>query len=133
MRARFARGGGRIGAAICFGMTERSRRDAPISYRPPEALREEFHARVARSGLSLNAFITQSVFADDAPRQARRAPVEQQEIARLLAETARLHDRLHDCLGAVGVDGLDAALLADAMRDLRDIRAACLSALGRKP
>ncbi len=85
---------------------------------------------MARSGLSVNAYITQSVFADDAPRQARRAPVEQQEIARLLAETARLHDRL----AAVGVDGtIDAALLAEAARDLRDIRAACLAALGRKP
>lgn len=88
---------------------------------------------MARSGLSLNAFITQSVFADDAPRQARRAPVEQQEIARLLAETARLHDRLHECSETVGVDGLDAALLDAALRDLRDIRAACLAALGRKP
>jgi hypothetical protein len=114
-------------------MTERKRRDAPISYRPPEALREEFHARVARSGLSVSGYITQSVFADEAPRQARRAPASQQEIARLLAETARLHDRLHDCL-AVGIDGgLDAALLDAALRDLRDIRAACLSALGRKP
>jgi hypothetical protein len=111
-------------------MTERKRRDAPISYRPPAALREEFHARVAQSGLSLNAYITQSVFADDAPRQARRAPIEQQTIARLLAETARLHDRLE----AVGVDAeRDAALLEEALRDLREIRAACLAALGRKP
>jgi hypothetical protein len=110
-------------------MTEKKRRDAPISYRPPERLREDFHARVARSGLSVNAFITSAVFADDAPRQTRRAPVEQQEVARLLAELAALHDRL----AAVGADGaIDAGLLDAAVRDLREIRAACLSALGRR-
>ncbi|WP_246204597.1 hypothetical protein [Devosia marina] len=110
-------------------MTEK-KRDAPISYRPPEALREEFRARVEKSGLSVSAFITQSVFADDAPRQARRAPIEQQQVARLLAETAALHDRLR----ALGdADRVDPALFDAAVRDLHDIRAALLSALGRRP
>lgn len=111
-------------------MTEKETRAAPISYRPPTELREAFRARVEASGLSVNAFITQAIFDQDAPRQRRRAPVEQQTIARLLAETARLHDRL----GAVGVDAeLNAALLEEVVRDLREIRAACLAALGRKP
>lgn len=110
-------------------MTERDRRDAPISYRPPVALRAEFDARVARSGLSVSGFITAAVFGDAAPRQVRHAPVPQQEIARLLAETARLHDRLN----AAGIAGGDAVLLEEAVRDLREIRAALLAALGRKP
>lgn len=110
-------------------MTEK-KRDAPISYRPPEALREEFRARVEKSGLTVSAFITASIFAHDAPRQARRAPIEQQQVARLLAETARLHDRLRD-LG--DGDRVDPALLAGAVRDLQEIRAALLSALGRRP
>lgn len=102
-------------------MTERTTRDAPISYRPPTELREAFHARVEASGLSVNAFITQAIFAQDAPRQRRRAPVEQQTIARLLAEAARLPDRLN----AVGsVADVDAALLEEAVRDLRELRAA---------
>lgn len=111
-------------------MTEKKKRDAPISYRPPEALREEFRTRVEKSGLSVNAFITQAIFEAPAPRQARRAPIEQQQIARLLSETARLHD----CLRELGQsDGADPALLAGALRDLQDIRAALLSALGRRP
>lgn len=111
-------------------MTEKETRAAPISYRPPAELREAFRARVEASGLSVNAFITQAIFDQDAPRQRRRASVKQQAIARLLAEIARLRDRL----GAVGVEAdLDAALLEEAVRDLREIRAACLAALGRKP
>ena len=111
-------------------MTEKTTRDAPISYRPPTELREMFRARVEASGLSVNAFITQAVFEHDARRQVRRAPVEQQTIARLLAETARLHDRLGTVLLSAE---FDAALLEESLRDLREIRAACLAALGRKP
>ena len=70
-------------------MMEKETRAAPISYRPPTELREAFRARVEASGLPVNAFITQAVFDQDAPRQTRRAPIEQQTIARLLAETAR--------------------------------------------
>jgi hypothetical protein len=46
------------------------------------------------------------------PRQARRPQIGQRDVARLLAETA---------------------LLDEAVRDLREIRAACLKALGRTP
>jgi len=55
-------------------MTKKNR-EAPISYRPPETLREEFRARVEKSGLSVNAFITQAVFASPPPRQSRRPAV----------------------------------------------------------
>lgn len=111
-------------------MTEKKKRDAPISYRPPEALREEFRTRVEKSGLSVSAFITQAIFESDAPRQVRRAPIEQQQVARLLSEAARLHD----CLRELGhTDGTDPALLEEAVRDLHEIRTALLSALGRRP
>lgn len=111
-------------------MTEKKKRDAPISYRPPEALREEFRTRVEKSGLSVSAFITQAIFETAAPRQSRRAPTEQQQIARLLSETARLHNCLRD-LGQSDVP--DPALLEGAVRDLQEMRAALLLALGRRP
>lgn len=110
-------------------MTEKTKREAPISYRPPEALREEFRARVEKSGLSVNAFLTASVFGDAPPRRSRRPSVEQRDVARLLAETALLNERFK-CLGEAGAD---AALLYEAVRDLHEIRAACLLALGRSP
>lgn len=110
-------------------MTEKIKRAAPISYRPPEALREEFCARVEKSGLSVNAFLTASVFGTSPPRQSRRPSIEHADVARLLAETALLNDRLK-CLGEAGAD---AALLYEAVRDLHEIRAACLKALGRTP
>lgn len=108
-------------------MTEKIR-EAPISYRPPHELREQFRARVADSGLSVNAFITAAVFGDSAPKPARRASAPRADVARLLAETALLNERLKGLVGDT-----DPALLEDAVRDLREIRAACLKALGRSP
>lgn len=104
-----------------------TKRDAPISYRPPAKLREEFRTRVERSGLSTSGYITQCVFAGDGPRAARGATADRQLIAKLLAEAAALHDRL------VALEGADPDGLAEAMGNLREIRAACLLALGRKP
>lgn len=108
-------------------MTEK-KREAPISYRPPYELREQFRARVEDSGLSVNAFITAAVFGDDAPKPARRASASRADVARLLAETALLNERLKG-LG----EAADPAFLGEVARDLREIRAACLKALGRSP
>ena len=44
------------------------KRPSPISYRPPESLREAFKARVEQSGLSQSGFITKAVFGDDIPK-----------------------------------------------------------------
>ncbi len=108
-------------------MTE-NKREAPISYRPPYELREQFRARVEESGLSVNAFITAAVFGETAPKPARRASASRADVARLLAETALLNERLKGLVGDA-----DSPLLEDALRDLREIRAACLKALGRSP
>ena len=110
-------------------MTEKKNREAPISYRLPESLRGEFRSRVEKSDLSVNAFLTASVFGQEPPRQSRRPAIEQRDVARLLAETALLNDRLK----YLGEAGADAALLYEAVRDLHEIRAACLIALGRTP
>lgn len=118
-------------------MTEKNDRESPISYRPPKALRDEFHARVERSGLSVSAFITQAIFDAPPPRSARRPAAGQGDIARLLAETALVGDQLRALrIAAAATDGDDPqqeAALDEALTALREIRAACLIALGRTP
>jgi hypothetical protein len=110
-------------------MTSTKNREAPISYRPPEILREEFRARVEKSGLSVNAFITQAVFGQAPPRQARRPSVATQDLARLLAEAAKLRAQLD----TLPVDGAHQVQLhEEAVAALTDIRTLLMQALGRE-
>lgn len=120
-----ARGGGESGTAIDGGMSEKRKRDAPTSYRPPQELREEFMRRVESSGLPVNAFITQAVFGN------RRRPEERVALAKLLAEAARISDALHEIAGSES--GESASAIMAAQRDLSEIRAALLTLMGRKP
>lgn len=115
-------------------MTERrtKKREAPISYRPPKELSEEFRARVQNSGLSINAYITASVFGQAAPRSPRSAPLEQKMLAMLLSQAARVSGRLDDVAGQ-SADPEHALILAECRHELAEIRGALMLALGRKP
>ena len=108
-----------------------TKREAPISYRPPRGLREQFHSRVEKSGLSTSAFITKAVFATDPPRQSRRPSMEAELLARLLAQAAKIRDELHE----ISLTGSDdkAPVIEAAFGELTEIRAALLKASGRKP
>jgi hypothetical protein len=108
------------------------KRPPPISYRPPRALEEEFYARVDKSGLSVSAFITKSVFDNRPPRQSRRPALEQKLIARLLGEAAKIRDNLH-AIALSGADNGSTLLIEQAVSELSEIRAALLKSMGRKP
>jgi hypothetical protein len=110
----------------------RTKREAPISYRPPAELREAFAARVEKSGLSTSAFITHAVFSQEAPRQSRRPPVEQKMLAQLLAQAAQIRDQLHE-ISLTGADDRNTVLIETAVADLAELRAALFKAMGRKP
>ena len=114
-------------------MTEKTdkKRAAPISYRPPASLRDEFHTRVERSGLPVNAFITHAVFDSMPPRSTRRPPIEKQMLAQLLAEAASIRDRLDEL--AAGEHGGSADIVGTALDDLAVMRAALLKMMERAP
>jgi hypothetical protein len=111
-------------------MAGRKKREAPVSYRPPEKLRGEFLARVRNSGLSINAFITKAVFAMSAPRARKAAPLDQKQAAALLAQAAVIADRLAALPG-------DESASEEGLRACRDelvlIRTCLMQVLGREP
>ena len=90
--ARNARGAqaGLLPTVRSMARKDRPKREAPISYRPPERLREEFYTRVLNSGLPVSAFITAAVFGRQAPRARRLPPLEQQMLTQFLSQAARL-------------------------------------------
>lgn len=65
-------------------------------------------------------------------RQAPRRVASKRELARLVGEIGRLGDIIHTAAAAGTLD-LAHPVIAAAMRDLADMRAACFEALGMRP
>ena len=107
------------------------KREAPISYRPPAELRDEFRARVNKSGMSTNAFITKCCLGADPPRQSRRPAIEEKLLAKLLFEAAAIREQLQKIACTSGADNEHVLLLEQAVEELSIIRAALLKSLGR--
>lgn len=105
----------------------RKRRRSPISWRPPAEREDEFDARVAASGLSVNAFITEAVFG-----RSRHRPAETKLLARLLASSAEIAEDSRE-LRLTGAEAGN-TLLLEAIHDrLIEIRSALFTLMGRKP
>ncbi len=103
------------------------KRPRPYSYRPPEARRAELEILVSKSGLSLNAFITEAIFGRN-----RHRPAELKRLARILGQCAHIADKLRH-IERDGIAG-DHTLLLDSIHDrLLEIRAALFLLMGRKP
>jgi len=107
-----------------------SKRNPPISYRPPVALQSEFEKRVERSGLSVSAYLTQCVFEKTQPRQLRRPMVEKSVLGKSIAYLGKISDELELYCRE------DDEELKDLIRDqkilLIDLRNLFMAALGRK-
>lgn len=127
------RGGTRIDAPTFGGMTEKTdkKRDAPVSYRPPAELRDEFRRRVETSGLSANAYITRAIFNAAIPRGTRRPAVEKQMLAHLLGRSAAIRDALDNASRVSGTGAADAMKMA--CEELTVIRAALMKMMEREP
>lgn len=107
---------------------ERKKRRPPISYRPPKDREEEFYARAAEHGGSINAFIT-----DRTLGTRRRNRAELKMLARQLARDAALADLIRKLEEFAGRHP-EMRSLADAMwLHLDEDRAALMRELGRKP
>jgi hypothetical protein len=116
-------------------MTDKTdkKRDAPVSYRPPAKLRDEFRRRVEASGLSANAYITKALFDLAPPRRRRRPPVEKEMLALLLARSAAIRDCLDEAARGASEDSLPADALRSAYDELVVIRAALMKMMERTP
>ena len=112
-------------------MTRRKKREAPISYRPPTGLSGAFRERVLHSGLSINAYITQSVFGQAAGRAQRVMPVDQKMVAQLLSQSARISDRLETV--SQHHPASHETLLEECRSELAEIRTCLMVVLGRSP
>lgn len=111
----------------------KQKRPAPISYRPPANLAEEFRRRVEASGLSVNAYISKAVFDLPIPRGTRRPAVEKQMLAKLLGRSGAIRDALDEAVRISGGDARTAEAVDAAKEELTIIRAAIMKMMEREP
>lgn len=109
------------------------KRPAPISYRPPVDLEDEFNSRVEKSGLSISAYLTKCVFGQAPPRQSKRPAASQKLLAKLLGQAAKIHEDLQVIRRTPELAPDDQELFEEACKDLSEIRAAILKNMGRQP
>ena len=113
---------------------QKTKRRPPIAYRLPVELEDEFDRRVERSGLSVNAFLTQSWHNKPQPRQVRRPPLEKQLLANMLSQLSVIADTIRQEFNRQANPSKPSSDTLTKMYDeLRSIRVAIFKALGRKP
>ena len=87
----------------------------------------------ARAGMPTGTYLRTIAVGSPGPRAARRPPVEQQAIARMLGLLGQVNSNVTRLAGAAATTGEPPAdsALAGIAADIRDMRAALMKALGR--
>ena len=90
--------------------------------------------KIARSrGQSPGALVRTALLGVAPARAPRRPSVEEQAVARLLAELGKIGSNLNQLTRYANMGRTLENSLEEALRDLREMRLACLQALGREP
>lgn len=90
-------------------------------------------ALMARTGLSLGALIRHALLNVDPPRAARRPTVEVEAAARLLAQLGKIGSNINQLTHYAHLGKFKSEEIDMALRDLMELRIACLKALGQEP
>lgn len=114
--------------------SEKRARTAHLTIRFTPDERAAVDQSAERAGLTSGSYARQVLLGAPAPRQVRRPPVERRDLARLLGEIGHIGSNLNQ-LARTSNTGLPVTRddLGAALTDLRSVRDAILSALGRAP
>ena len=104
---------------------DKPKRRSPISYRPPKDKWADLDARIAQSGLSANAYLTECIFG-----RSRHRPAEQKMLAQILLHCGFVADALRQVKQN---EQLHPLVLEELQTELVRIRSALFVLLGRKP
>jgi hypothetical protein len=112
--------------------SERRKRSRVLTLRVNSQEAQAIDEMVASTGLSLSALLRNALLKTPPPRGSRRAGVDQEAAARVLAALGKIGSNLNQLAkhANMGRKDLDIQELRIALRDLSELRLACLQALG---
>lgn len=113
--------------------SETRRRTKIYSLRLDPAEQERATAIRDHAGLPLSALIRRALFETPLPRAARRPTVNHKAVAQLLAELGKIGSNLNQLAKHANAGRYQADSIELALRDLMELRTACMEALGREP
>ncbi|MCA9463840.1 MAG: MobC family plasmid mobilization relaxosome protein [Nitrospira sp.] len=102
-----------------------------VRFSPQEADRARHLAD--RAGQSVAALIRQSLFNVPPPRAVRRPTVNHKAVAQLLGQLGKIGTNINQLAKQANAGRYQENTIELALRDLMELRTACLQALGREP
>lgn len=94
---------------------------------------DTIHAMAERAGLTLGALMRHALLNVPPPRAARRPSVELQAAARVLAALGKIGSNVNQLAHYAHLGKFHSEEIDMALRDLAELRIACLKALGQEP
>ena len=114
--------------------SEKRKRTCPLTIRLTPDERATIEAAAERAGLACGSYARRVLLGAPTPRQVRRPPAERRELARLLGELGRVGNNINQVARAMHeIRPVTHRMYADALEQLRPVREAILTALGRGP
>jgi len=115
--------------------TDKRQRQETLSARFNDEEAQAVRLKADRAGISVASLIRASVLDLPLPdaRAPRRPSADMQAVARLLGQLGKIGSNLNQIAKHANAGRLTEGLLEVALRDLLELRLACLQALGREP
>lgn len=108
-----------------------NKRPAPFSIRLSVDERKELVRRAEAAELSLGAYWKSAVFNLPPPRKSRRPSADTAELAKLLGQLGRVGNNINQLARTLNTEGsVEIPELVKALKDLTDMRAGVMQALG---
>lgn len=113
--------------------TETRQRAYPRSIRFNAEEDQRIVAMEQETGLKFAAFVRRALFNVEPPRATRRPPVELEAAARVLAALGKIGSNVNQLAHYAHQGKFNSEEIDMALRDLAELRTACLKALGQEP
>ncbi len=108
-------------------------RSLVITARFSEQEAQMLRAKAEQAGVTVGALIRHAALNVQPPRAARRPPVELQAAARVLAALGKIGSNVNQLAHYAHQGKFHSEEIDMALRDLSELRIACLKALGQEP
>lgn len=113
--------------------SEKRQRVHKLSARFNEQEATAIRSMADRSGLSVAALIRKGLLNTPPPRAARRPTVNHKAVAQLLGQLGKIGSNLNQLAKHANAGKIQPNSIELALRDLLELRTACLQALGQEP